>query len=105
MDKEKKTIERQIGELITPSKCTFKLHSTTLDVIGVDWISILNCNSGDFGTWNVQYDGRAKLAIKDNLEGNCQAEQYDINGYAQIEGDTVVDIDKTISVYKVGSPY
>lgn len=97
MNTEKIPVNQQISELIRSSKCIFKVHSKTLNVIKIDTNSIYsNYMTGDFGKWNAQYSGNANLVISDD-KGDYSSYLYDIKGYAKIEGDTVIDIDKTIS--------
>ncbi len=76
------TIYQQISEFIKSSKCTFKAHSNTLNVIEVSDISILNFISGDFGEWNANYNGIANLTTDDG-EMNEFSKLYEIKGYAK----------------------
>ena len=99
MNTEKIPVNQQISKLIRNSQCTFKLRNDTLNVTKIEELSIQNPENGDFGEWNAKYIGNTKLENKDNL-GNCKSVQYRIEGYAKIEGDTVIDIDKTISSNK-----
>lgn len=91
-------IERQMSKLIKSSNCTFKEHGNTLNVIEVNKITILSCNGGDFGEWNTKFSGYAELTtVTDDGINKCSA-TYNIEGYAKIQDDVAINIDKTISV-------
>ncbi len=97
-NKENMSIERQISKLLKSSKCTYKSRGDILNVVDIN-ICILNYNKGDFGEWNTKYSGCAQLTVGSEISNFTKQSKYDIEGYAQIEGDTVVDIDKMIFVY------
>lgn len=98
MNKENIPIERQISKVIKATKCTFKLHGDILNVVEVNGISIFPIqNKGDFGVWNTRYRGYAQITVTNGIN-NC-TKSHNIEGYAKIEDNTVMDIDKTISVY------
>lgn len=99
MNNNTKPINEQISKLINPSTCIFKLHSNTLNVIKISEVSILKYYDGDFGEWNVKYEGNANLSIA-KYEKNNLTQLYKIEGYAKVKDNTVIDIDKTISSNK-----
>lgn len=100
MNKENLPIERQISELIKSAKCTFKLCSTMLNVVGINNVSILNYNKGDFGKWNTKYSGCVQLTVAYEISNSTKQSNYGIEGYVKIEDNTVIDIDKMVSVYQ-----
>lgn len=97
MNKENIPVERQIRNLIKSTNCTFKLRGKKLDVVNINSISILNHSNGDFGEWNTKYNGYAQLEVNNGIPNCTLQSNYNIEGYAKTEGDTVVDIDKIIS--------
>lgn len=98
-NEEKQSIELQIEKLITPTEISFRLGSKIQNVNKIEYLYVLENKSGDFRNWNTEYHGYAKLSIIDE-NGGCLIEIYDIQGYANVENNTVTDIDKIISIYK-----
>lgn len=96
---EKQSIEQQIEKLITSTEISFRLGSKIQNVSKVEYLYVLEKESGDFRNWNTEYHGYAKLSIADE-NGGYPTEKYDIHGYANVENNTVTDIDKIISIYK-----
>lgn len=98
---EHPTVEQQISRLIKNSKCTFQEGSKVLNIKEVKNLSILNYKEGDFGDWNTEYNGIATLLVVDEKNsGNYYENIYNVQGYANVENDTVVGISTIISVCK-----
>lgn len=83
------------------SLTSITIPSKVLNIKEVKNLSILNYKEGDFGDWNTEYNGIATLLVVDEKNsGNYYENIYNVQGYANVENDTVVGISTIISVCK-----